>query len=1001
MVRDVLCRFVLLTAPRSPQGGDSLVSYVSLVSMKKVFVVLFACAATLHIEIASAQGFRSFSERNHPEITWLTATTEHFTIVYPERLAGIEGEAGAIAEESYAALSENLGVQFDRRIRIYLSDEDEITNGFAVPIGEGFTNIWVHLNDVAEGWTGPEKWLRKVIAHELAHIFHFRAVESNMGLLQNLVANPLPRFWTEGLAQYLTEDWDAQRGDRWLRTAVLDDRLSYTDGRSVWNGRLMYAIGNSQVRFFAEQFGDSLLAELHQHRRPALFGLFQVHDFPRAFRTTTGETHRAFYDRWRRHVNVYYNTLAGQMENVDSLDVPHMHVPGQYLYDIRHGEDTTRSVVLSLESIERPIMRLHAGRRVLAEGPIRLPISVSEDGSRVAYARTVRGRFGSLINDLYVTEIATGRERRLTRDRRAAAPAFHPEGHSLAFVAAERGTADVWLIDLSTNEERQLTAFTGDVQIGALAWHPSGESIAMARFDDDGRRDIALLDVETGVVRSITDGVHDDRDPTWSPDGTRIAYTSYRDHVPNVFMLDVDSDERHRVTRLATGARVRDWMPTDTTFTDGRLLIISNVTKERDRAYAIDASRRVADLDAFMPPEYAAWTEHRPPAEVPTVVEPDAGLILERGRYNSWRNITHAATLPLPYYLGDDTWGVMATTAFVEPLGKHAIAASVALNVGDIEETAFVATYVNNQLRPTLTFSAYRGPGTVARYGDDWLVERFAGGDVEVLLPVDWRHRPFTHTHIGLRLRYAAIDPRGIEPLDLHPALPMPHAERLADARLEIQRSARRPFRWNVIHPLDGYGVRLRLSGAERVLGADSRFIEADAAAYSLLPSIGRHRFYMYGRFRAREGQARPQDFIGLSRLDDLHINVPELGEVEFGTRERVRGFREYAIGDRLAFGTVEYRVPLLRDLQTRILGIVALGATSVAAFADGGIVWDGNAFSDGERRIGTGGELKNALRIGPLRISHALGVAGPMTGDVSWEDGSEVYYRVRAAVPF
>src|SRR5690625_7735270 len=75
--------------------------------------------------------------------------------------------------------------------------------------------ICVNLNEYAETMTGNEKWLRKVIAHELAHIFHFKAVWSDFGLLNYAIAEPLPRVWTEGLAQYQTEYWDSQRGDRW------------------------------------------------------------------------------------------------------------------------------------------------------------------------------------------------------------------------------------------------------------------------------------------------------------------------------------------------------------------------------------------------------------------------------------------------------------------------------------------------------------------------------------------------------------------------------------------------------------------------------------------------------------------------------------------------------------------------------------------------------------------------------------------------------------------
>lgn len=973
----------------------------------RITLVLFA--TLLVADDVVAQGFRSFSERNRPEITWLTAETPRFIIVYPQHLAGIEDEAASIAEASYDALSANLGVEFDRKIRIYLSDEDEITNGFAVPIGEGFTNIWVHLNDVAEGWTGPEKWLRKVIAHELAHIFHFRAVESNMGLLQNLVANPLPRAWTEGLAQYLTEEWDAQRGDRWLRTAVLDDRLSYNDGRSVWNGRLMYAIGNSQVRFFAEQYGDSLLAELHRHRRPALFGLFRVHDYGTAFRATTGESYGAFYDRWRRHVNVYYNTLAGQLETVDSLAVGPRSLPGQYYHDVRFDDDTTSVVVLSLESLERPVLRLRdvggRGGRVLAEGPIRLPLAVSADGRGVAYARTVRGRYGSLINDLFIVDRATGRERQLTRDRRAAAPAFHRAGDRLAFVAMEGGTSNVYALDLESGSEQRLTDFEGDVQIGSLAWHPDGDRIAMARFDSDGRRDIALMHLETGGIESLTDGEHDDRDPTWNADGSRLAFTSYRDHVPNVFMLDMASGGQHRVTRLATGARVRDWLPADSLHTEGRLAIISNVTKTRDRVFVIDADRQVSMEEPSLPPAYANWTTHRPPAEVPTVVPMDERLVERRGRYSSWQNITHAVTLPLPYYFGRNEWGIVLTSAFVEPLGKHMLAMTGALNLGKIEESAFAASYVNNQLRPSISLNAYRGPGTVAHYGDAILYERFTGGDVSVSVPIDWRHRPFTDTRTGFRLRYVDIQPDGIGRADLHDGLAPPQSARLADARIEFSRRTLRPFRYNIIHPLDGYGVRARLDFAGDVLGATSRYVEADLSAYTLLPSLGRHRLYVYGRFRAREGDARPQDIIGFSRFDDPQISATGVGALEFGTRERVRGHRQFAVGNRMAIASAEYRIPLTPSLNTRLLGLISFGATSLAAFVDAGSVWEDGGLDEADNRIGSGVELKNALRIGPLEVSHAVGAALPVRRGMSlgrFRDGErDIYYRVRAALPF
>ena len=53
------------------------------------------------------------------------------------------------------------------------TEEDEIMNGFAVPAN--YTIIWVDQNDAAL-WSGDEKWLRTVLAHELQHLVFFNTI---------------------------------------------------------------------------------------------------------------------------------------------------------------------------------------------------------------------------------------------------------------------------------------------------------------------------------------------------------------------------------------------------------------------------------------------------------------------------------------------------------------------------------------------------------------------------------------------------------------------------------------------------------------------------------------------------------------------------------------------------------------------------------------------------------------------------------------------------------
>lgn len=973
------------------------------------------CALSAH-----AQGFNTFNGRNHPELDWQVAETEHFRIMYPARLAGIDAEAAPIAETTYDVLSDNLGVQFDEKIRIYLSDEDEIGNGFAVPIGVGYTAIWVRHTAIATSWTGRAKWLRKVIAHELTHIFHYEATRSNLGLLGNFFGNPTPRFWTEGLAQYETERWDAFRGDRWLRTAVLDDALSYRDGRSIWNGRLMYAAGNAQARYFAAQYGDSTLAQLLAHRKDVLFGLGKVHDFDTAFKETMGFSHRRFYDRWRQYVNVYYNTLAGQLETLDSLDVDPtgsdsvlsgsdpLSLPGRYLYDVQYSPDTSKVAVLSILSPARPVQRLYvvdleSGRsHVVAEGAIHPSIAWHPDGTQLAFARRARGWNGSLLNDLFLVDADGSDLQRLTHSRRAQSPTFSPDGKRLAFIGAKGGTANLFTLDRATGQETQHTAFTGDVQLAYARWHPAADTIALARFTADGTRDLVLFDLSSTTLTPITDGRHDDRRPVWSPDGTQLAYTSFRDDVPNVFAYDLSTGTHRRVTQLAIGAVAHDWRPPDSTHTAGQLALISTVSKRRDQAYLIDARRTTATVTPHLPSPYINWVTHTPPRSIPLHITPDSSLITRRSAYHSWSNLTHTASFALPYYLGSGDAGLLGFTSWLEPLGKHLLFAAGTISVTDLSNSTVLASYANNQWYPTLTLNAYRLPGSARIYSDDLLVEEVTGGDLSMQWPLNWRPAPYLHTTLGARLRYVDLEP--LNPEDFEStvdALPSPAAGQQVDVRLSLTRKKLRPYRHNLIHPLDGWGARLQVTGAAQILGGDSEFLRGDLAAYRVLPSLGQQRIFLYGRVQTQTGTSFPQDVLGFTRYDDIQLNLPGQIPLSLGDAERVRGYRSYALGNRVLFGSVEYRVPLLPSLHTRVLGVLSFGNTTLAAFADGGLVWSGANVDQAVQRAGVGLELKNVLRLGGvLDLAHAVGIAQPAE-DLGTTDRYGVYYRIQTALPF
>jgi len=931
---------------------------------------------------------------------WQVAETPHLRLVYPAHLEAVANRVAFVAEASHAALASWFGQSLEGKPRLYLSDASDIVNGLAVPLGEGYSCIWVYGNDPSV-WTGKTPWLWRVVPHELAHLFHYQAVREQPFWLKSLLARPLPRFWTEGLAQYTTEVWDAQRGEQWLRTAVLEDALSYTDGRSRWNGRLLYAVGHAQTRYLAWKLGDTTLVRLLRHRTRRL-GLGSVHDFYQAFQAATGNSYAAFEAEWRRHVNVYYNTLASQMETVDSLQGERLPLPLRYVDDVAVSPQGTHWAILGMPSMVRPLTVLYVASspqgpwRRIAEGDIRPPVAWSPDGRWLAFARRSRvSTTGAIVYDLFLVRADGRMLRRLTYGLRAVAPTFSPDGQHIAFVAYPEGRAVLYQIDLHREALTPLYHFQEPVQIGTLRWHPEGRRLLFDRFVEGLRRDLAELDVETRRLTVYTDGVHDDRAPVWSPEGHRIAFTSLRDGVPNGFVLDPETGTSARVTRLATGGRILAWIPATAAFPEGRFVVVAAPSKTAEHVYLVDARRRVSEPLLQIPAPYAAWTTHAPITQQLLSEVPDTLPVVQRYAYRPWTQLTHVASLAVPYAFGRLGVGVGGFTVWMEPLGYHTIAAGGMLSATAPRYSLGMLSYWGRRLAFNLGMALYRMPGTTVRYRNGTYVELQSGGELALFWLLE--SPPYSERHFMLRLRYR--DRRALEPsrpARLSGPLPPPVAAQQADVTLKLQHTRQRPYRYSAVHPLDGEGVRLWLLGAAPVLGAEVRFGRLDVAAYRLWPTFASHRLWAYVRLQVQTGRSLPQDYVGLSPTDELHIRLPgpQASLLLPSPHERVRGYRQLVSGSLVAFGSLEHRTLLLRDAATQFFGSLRLGATALALFADGALVQGQGS----RRRLGVGLELKNALHLGPLTLTHALGWAQPLT---ETRATSEVYYRLRAAVPF
>ncbi|MCK4857667.1 MAG: PD40 domain-containing protein [candidate division Zixibacteria bacterium] len=569
-------------------------------------LVLILCWSSLAIP----DEFFGKNKVQYKSFNWTYIQSPNFDLYYYEGEYELAKFSVAVLESALVTIEDQLDYRLKGRVPVFLYNspndfqQTNVTPGLLPEGVGGFTESF--KNRVVLPFNGSYEDLRHVLHHELTHAvtfdwFYGKAFGT---LVSRQYLFHLPLWFAEGYAEYSSRlGWDYE-ADMVMRDAVIH---GYLIPFERLGGYLAYKEGQAAVKYIAERYGEEKLHEILAKGKSTL-------SLGKAIKAAIGLSEKELFEQFSKYQKrIYWPELATRKEPGEIAkrltnhekdasyfnEKPAFSPEGDKLAIFSDRSDFTEIYLISAidgKKINRLVKSARSGDLESLHSYVS-GISWSPEGDRLAFVAKSRGFDAIFIYDIKKDKII---DKLRLKFNSIYSPAWGSD-EKIAFTGVESNQADIYLVDVATATVARIT--NDRYEQKDIAFSPDGSRIAFASDQpvaagDSGQflygtYNIFLMDIESGAIKAVTfqEGVC--RWPQWSPDGSKLCFTSNINGINNLYVKELDTDKQpYPITNVLTGIKSPSWSR------DGKKIAFSSFFKGGYDIYVLKDIRPVTDEGA-------------------------------------------------------------------------------------------------------------------------------------------------------------------------------------------------------------------------------------------------------------------------------------------------------------------------------------------------------------------------------------------------------------------